>query len=94
MQYNTIDITVPGDLENRAGNVINIDIPSPAESSSTSVKPDKRASGRYLVTSIKHTILNRSELRTNITLSRDSYGGKPMPDTKRFENRTNLDGTN
>ena len=94
MQYNTIDIAVPGDLENRAGNVISIDIPSPAESSSTSVKPDKRASGRYLVTSIKHTILNRSELRTNITLSRDSYGGSPMPDTKRSENRTNLDGTN
>lgn len=94
MQYNTIDITVPGDLQNRAGNVINIDLPSPSESSSTSVKPDKRASGRYLVTSIKHSILNRSELRTYITLSRDSYGGKPMPDTKRFENRTNLDGTN
>jgi hypothetical protein len=94
MQYNTIDIAVPGDLENRAGNVVSIDIPSPAESSSTSVKPDKRASGRYLVTSIKHTILNRSELRTNITLSRDSYGGSPMPDTKRSENRTNLDGTN
>ena len=94
MQYNTIDIAVPGDLDNRAGNVIKIDLPSPAGSDSSTVKPDKRASGRYLVTSIKHTILNRSELRTYITLSRDSFGGDPLPDTKRTENRTNLDGTN
>ena len=29
MQYNTID-TVPGDLDNKVGNVIKIDLPSPA----------------------------------------------------------------
>ncbi len=94
MQYNTIDVSVPGDLENRAGNVIKIDLPDPSSASGSNVNPDKRASGRYLVTSVKHSILNRSELRTYITLCRDSFGGSPLPDTKRSENRTNLDGTN
>ena len=94
MQYNMIDISVPGDLQNRAGNVINIDLPDPASADSTGVKKDVRNSGRYLITSIKHTILNRSELRTFITLSRDSWAGDPLPDTLRFENRANLDGTN
>lgn len=94
MQYNTIDVSVPGDLENRAGNVIKIDLPDPSTASGTDVEADKRASGRYLVTSVKHSILNRSELRTYITLCRDSFGGSPLPDTKRSENRTNLDGTN
>lgn len=94
MRYNTIDIAVPGDLNNRAGNVINISIPSTQTKSSTSVSADVRTSGRYLVTSIKHSILNRSELRTYITLSRDSFGGPSLPDTKRSNTQVNLDGTN
>lgn len=82
LEYNHMEIAVPGDLENRCGNVIYLSIPSPKKNTDGSVKEDERVSGRYLVNSIKHTIINRSELRTTITLTRDSFGGKPVPDTK------------
>jgi hypothetical protein len=82
LEYNHMEISVPGDLENRCGNVIYLSIPSPKKNPDGSVKEDERVSGRYLVNSIKHTILNRSELRTTITLTRDSFGGKPVPDKK------------
>jgi hypothetical protein len=80
LEYNHMEIAVPGDLENRCGNVIYLSIPSPERMEDGTVKEDARVSGRYLVNSIKHTILNRSELRTTITLSRDSFGGAPVPD--------------
>ena len=51
-------------------------------------------SGKYFVTATKHTILNRSELRTTVSLARDSYGGKPLPDVKVSENQVYQDGTN
>jgi hypothetical protein len=82
LEYNHMEIAVPGDLQNRCGNVIYLSIPSPKKNTDGSVKEDERVSGRYLVNSIKHTILNRSELRTTITLTRDSFGGSPVPDQK------------
>jgi hypothetical protein len=94
LEYNQLDISIPGDLSNRAGNVINVSIPSPKKSPDNKVQRDERISGRYLVTSIKHSILNRSELRTYITLSRDSYGGKSLPDINLTGSQVNLDGTN
>jgi len=94
LQYNHLDISVPGDLRNRAGNVINVSIPSPKKGADGKVEQDKRVSGRYMVCAVKHTILNRSELRTNITLSRDSYGGKPLPDVQKEGRQINLNGTN
>jgi hypothetical protein len=94
LEYNQLDISIPGDLSNRAGNVINVSIPSPKKSPDNKVQRDERISGRYLVTSIKHSILNRSELRTYITLSRDSYGGKSLPDINLTGRQVNLDGTN
>lgn len=94
LEYNHLDISVPGDLSNRAGNVINISIPSPRKSVTGRVDEDKRISGRYLVAAVKHTILNRSELRTSMTLTRDSYGGKNLPDIKKMDKQTYLDGTN
>ena len=94
LEYNQLDISIPGDLNNRAGNVINVSIPSPKKSPDNKVQRDERISGRYLVTSIKHSILNRSELRTYITLSRDSYGGKSLPDINLTGSQVNLDGTN
>lgn len=94
LQYNHLDISVPGDLRNRAGNVINVSIPSPKKGSDGKVDQDTRISGRYMVCAVKHTILNRSELRTNITLSRDSYGGKALPDIQVEGRQINLNGTN
>ena len=94
LEYNQLDIAVPGDLRNRAGNVINIAIPDPKKERADRVKIDKRISGRYIVAAVKHTILNRSELRTNITLSRDSFGGSRLPDIEVSGGQVNLDGTN
>lgn len=82
LEYNHMEISVPGDLENRCGNVIYLSIPSPKKNTDGSIKEDERVSGRYIVNSIKHSIINRSELRTTITLTRDSFGGKPIPDEK------------
>lgn len=78
LEYNKLEIAVPGDLKLRAGNVINVSIPSPKKTSSNKIQEDKRISGRYLVHSIKHTILNRTELRTIATLTRDSFGGNEI----------------
>ena len=94
LEYIHIDIAVPGDLRNRVGNVIDISIPDPRKSKSNRVVEDKRVSGKYLVSSIKHTILNRSELRTNITLSRDTYKGDSINNTEVFGRQINLDGQN
>ena len=94
MEYNQLDIAVPGDLRNRAGNIINVSIPSPKKSSNNKVVQDERMSGKYLVSAVKHSILNRSELRTFITLCRDSYGGKSLPDDFYKGGQINLDGTN
>jgi len=94
LEYITIDISVPGDLKNRVGNVIYISIPDPKRSSENSVQEDKSISGRYIINSIKHTILNRSELRTNIALTRDTYLDRPVPNPIVSGERIFLDGTN
>ena len=94
LEYIHIDISVPGDLRNRAGNVIYLSIPDPKRSSPERVEEDKTISGRYIISSIKHTILNRSELRTNITLTRDSYKDRPLPSPVVNGSRIFLDGTN
>lgn len=78
LEYNKLEIAIPGDLKLRAGNVINISIPSPKKSSSNKVIEDKRLSGKYIVHSVRHTILNRTELRTIATLTRDSFGGNEI----------------
>ena len=94
MEYSQLDIAVPGDLEVRSGNVIKVAIPTPEPAVGGKVNIDKRMSGKYFVTAVKHTILNKSELRTNITLARDSYGGKMIPDVTKSEEQVYQDGTN
>jgi hypothetical protein len=63
------------------GYVINISIPSPKKGKDGRIKEDTRISGRYIVHSVKHTILNRTELRTIATLTRDSFGGNEIKQT-------------
>jgi hypothetical protein len=88
MQYNTLDISIPGDLDIRAGNIINISIPEP-KVNKDSVKKDKRLSGKYLVNSVTH-ILNRDKLSTRITLTRDSFGGSNISDKTSSEKQVNV----
>jgi len=94
LEYSQLDVAVPGDLEVRSGNVINVSIPTTIKSRDRKVKEDTRFSGKYCVTAVKHTILNKSELRTNITLARDSYGGKMLSDITKSEEQVYQDGTN
>ena len=94
LEYSQLDVAVPGDLEVRSGNVINVSIPTTTKSRDRKVREDTRFSGKYCVTAVKHTILNKSELRTNITLARDSYGGKMLPDVTKSEEQVYQDGTN
>ena len=93
LEYSQLDIGIPGDLDLRAGSVINVSIPDPRPAYDR-IEEDTRFSGKYFVTATKHTILNRSELRTTVSLARDSYGGKPLPDVKVSENQVYQDGTN
>ena len=88
MEYNKLDIAVPGDLDLRAGSIINVSIPSPSVNKEN-VKEDKRMSGRYLVNSVSH-VLNRDKLKTRVTLTRDSYGGKSLPDSSRSRRQVTL----
>ena len=94
LEYSQLDIAIPGDLDVRSGNVIKVSIPDTKRSSDGKVKEDNRFSGKYCVTAVRHTILNKSELRTNITLARDSYGGKMIPDVTKSEEQVYQDGTN
>lgn len=90
LEYNKLEITVPGDMDIRAGNVINVSIPSPKRKTDGTVEEDARISGKYLVHSLRHTILNRTELRTTITLTRDSFGGNNIPDVVPSTGQSNL----
>lgn len=88
MEYNKLEIAVPGDLDIRAGNIINIEIPEPRVNKDA-VKKDKRLSGKYLVNSVTH-VLNRDKLSTRITLTRDSFGGSNISDKTSSEKQVNL----
>lgn len=90
LEYNKLEISIPGDLELRAGSVIQISLPSPARTSDESVVEDERSSGKYLVHSVRHSILNRTELRTTVTLTRDSFGGSKIADEKNVGRQVNL----
>lgn len=81
LEYNKLEVAIPGDLKLQPGYVINVSIPSPKKSSDGKVREDSRISGRYIVHSVKHTILNRTELRTIATLTRDSFGGNEINQT-------------
>lgn len=83
LNYNKLDIEVPGNMELRAGDVVEISIPSPekGKEGDDSRKEDKRLSGKYLIESLRHS-LNKSQLFTNVTLIRDSFGGESITDPK------------
>ena len=83
---NSILITVAGDSTLRAGMVVGLSLPSNEPKKSNDPDWfDKYGSGRYLITSIRHGILNTSgkEYTNMMELSRDSLPVQP-PDEKKF----------
>lgn len=75
LDFNELNISVPGNMDIRAGNVLMVSIPSPELTSNNKRVEDKRLSGKYLIHTIKHTLSNRVVLNTQIKLTRDSFGG-------------------
>lgn len=93
---NSLLVTTAGDSTIRAGMVFNLSLPS--NEPKTSNDPnwyDKYSSGRYLITSIRHSILNTSgkEYTNMIELSRDSLPTQ-LPDEKKFLGSSKEDGRN
>ena len=93
---NSLLVTTSGDSTIRAGMVFNLSLPS--NEPKTSNDPnwyDKYGSGRYLITSIRHSILNTSskEYTNMIELSRDSLPTQ-LPDDKIFLGSSKEDGRN
>jgi hypothetical protein len=80
LDYNKLHISIPGNMDLRAGNTLEVSIPSPEKKEDNKRAEDKRLTGKYIIHSMKHTILNRTELSTYITLTRDSFGGKNISD--------------
>lgn len=81
LDYNKLNISIPGNMDLRAGDVLKVSIPSPEKTDSNKRVEDKRLSGKYIIHSMKHSILNRTELSTQITLTRDSFGGSNPSDS-------------
>ena len=79
LKTNTLEIQIEGDFDLRSGDVITVNIPSPAPSLNR-VDTDKRLSGNYLIHSIRHILTKKVELTSVVTLVRDSYAGEPAND--------------
>lgn len=82
MQYNHVDCEIYGDLDIQAGFTINLNFPSPARNTAESVKKDERFSGKYLISTVTHTIKERTSLETKLTCIRDTFGSRAITDTK------------
>ena len=80
MRYNQVftmqlNITIPGDFNLRAGDLIFCDFPE--QSSKPNQETNKRLSGVYLISGLCHHI-KPNETYTYLELIRDSYGRKPI----------------
>lgn len=74
LEYNKLNITISGNMDIRVGQVLKISIPSPEVTSNNTRVIDKRLSGNYLINTIRHSLLERTYINTEIELIRDSFG--------------------
>jgi hypothetical protein len=65
-----LQIIIPGNLDLYAGYGINVEIPTTAKSDTT-VKLDRKYSGRYIIAGLTHKILNNN-METELLLLKDS----------------------
>jgi hypothetical protein len=88
----SLAIKVAGDSRLRVGNVAHLSMPAtePKKGANDESYEHKYSSGKYLITSIRHHLLNigTKEYTNTIEMSRDSLP-QAIPDNKKFEN---LDG--
>jgi hypothetical protein len=66
-----VHITVPGDSERTIGEVVNFQLPSPEPPVNKDLVMDKYYQGRYLVTSVRHTI-NQHQYTSALEITKDA----------------------
>jgi hypothetical protein len=71
LQNVSLHVTVPGDSERRAGNIVQITLPSPEANIENQLQIDDYFTNRYLVASVRHQ-LNRQQYTTSVDLIKDS----------------------
>lgn len=75
-----IEIDIPGDIELKAGDIVNYEFPLFESATSGGKKMDKKRSGKYLVTAVCHKFREQS-FESTVLLSSDSFS-KPLPVAK------------
>ena len=71
LKTHVMNITIPGNTALYAGSVVKTKIPESAENRSGRLELDKKFSGRYLVSGLKHTY-RKEGITTELYLCRDS----------------------
>ena len=64
-------VTVPGDSRRRAGDIVNVSLPSPEPLIQDQLVMDPYFSDNYLVTAVRH-IINKKQYLTVLDLVKDS----------------------
>lgn len=81
-QYdNNVVITVSGTLDLKVGNIVFLEIPSTKAPRETNRETDKVYSGKYMIRSIRHTVVRNQDYKCVLTLMRDSLAVS-LPDSK------------
>jgi hypothetical protein len=67
-----LQLVIPGDIELKAGDIVEYEFPSFESASASGKKIDKMRSGKYLVASINHKF-NGTEFESIVELVSDSF---------------------
>jgi hypothetical protein len=80
MNTQTLRLEVPGDSRIHVGDIIELEVPAFEETKNKDEYRDTQLSGKYMITSIKHVILD-DEYTMEMIVSKDSYDYQ-LPDYK------------
>jgi hypothetical protein len=70
--YMKMKMTIPGDLRLTSGKVINVYVPTLSKSTNNKETLDRRLSGKYLITNVKHTFA-KNDYSTSCEIVKDSF---------------------
>ena len=80
-----IQVVVPGDIELKAGDIVNYEFPMFESANQAGKKPDKKRTGKYLVTSVNHKF-SEDLFESIVELASDSFA-EEIPGAKDGLNR-------
>lgn len=78
---NIVIITVPGTTDLKVGNIVYLDVPATKAPRGTERESDRIYSGKYMIRTIRHSVIRNQEYKCIISLMRDSLAS-PLPDKK------------